>query len=72
MGIPQEKEEIYKGLKVKPVYQKMTLSAKLGVVEICTLWHIRLPLLIQIFIKVFLPPDYQGLEYPPQFSDLIC
>ena len=31
-------------LKVKPVYQQMTLSPKLGVVEISTLWHFRLPL----------------------------
>ena len=28
---------LYKGLKVKPVYQQMTLSPKLGVVEISTL-----------------------------------
>ena len=40
MGIPQEKEErqidLYcyiKVLKVKPMYQQMTLSPKLGVVE---------------------------------------
>ena len=30
---------LYKGLKVKPVYQQMTLSPKLGVVGISTLWH---------------------------------
>ena len=41
-----------KVLKVKPVYQQMTLSPKLGVVEISTLWHFRLPLPIQMFIKV--------------------
>ena len=39
-------------LKVKPVYQEMTLFPKLGVVEISTLRHFRLPLLIQMFIKV--------------------
>ena len=39
-------------LKVKPVYQLMTLSTKLGIVEISTLWHFRLPLPIQMFIKV--------------------
>ena len=33
-----------KVLKVKPVYQQMTLSPKLGVVGISTLWHFRLPL----------------------------
>ena len=35
---------LYKVLKVKPVYQQMTLSPKLGVVGISTLWHFRLPL----------------------------
>ena len=63
---PQEvKEAAYKGLvrpvldyyyikvlMVKPVYQQMTLSPKLGVVGISTLWHFRLPLPIQMFIKV--------------------
>ena len=33
-------------LKVKPVFQQVNLSPKLGVVEISTLWHFRLPLLI--------------------------
>ena len=28
-------------VKVKPVYQQMTLSQKLGLVEISTLWHFR-------------------------------
>ena len=41
---------------VKPVYQQMTLSPKLGVVEISTLWHFRLPLPIQMFIKVASSP----------------
>ena len=45
-----------KVLKVKPVYQQMTLSPKLGVVEISTLWHFRLPLPVQMFIKVAFPP----------------
>ena len=56
MGIPQDKDEktIYlycyiKVLKVKPIYQQMTLSPKLGEVEIGTLWHFRLPLLIHRF-----------------------
>ena len=64
---------LYQVLKVKPVYQQMTLSPKLGVVEISTLWHFILPLPIQMFIKVVSPPppDYQGLECPPRFSDLI-
>ena len=34
---------------------KTTLSPKLSVVEISTLWHFRLPLLIQMFIKAL--PD---------------
>ena len=50
-----------KVLKVKPVYQQMTLSPKLGVVEISTLWHFRLPLLIQIFIKVASSPGLSGI-----------
>ena len=52
---------------IKPVYQEITLSSKLGVLEISTLLHFRLSLLIQMFIKVssFPPPDYQGLECLP-------
>ena len=49
-----------KVLKVKSVYQQITLSPKLGIVEISTLWHFRLPLLIQMFIKVAFSPDFQG------------
>ena len=73
MGIPQEKEErqyLYcynmKVLKVKPVYQQMTLSPKLhvGVVEFSTLWHFRLPLLIQMFIKVASSPRLSGIGMP--------
>ena len=71
MGIPQEKEEktigLYyyiKVLKVKPVYQQMTLSPKLGVVGISTLWHFRLPLLIQMFIKVASSPRLSGIGMP--------
>ena len=71
MGIPQEKEvrkiDLYcyiKVLKVKPVYQQMTLSPKLGIVEISTLWHFRLPLLIQMFIKVTSSPRLSGIGMP--------
>ena len=60
-SIPQEKEERQETyiaiLKVKPVYQQMTLSPKLGIVEISTLWYFRLPLLIQMFIKVASSPQ---------------
>ena len=42
----------------------MTLSAKLGVVEISTLWHFRLPLLIQMFIKVASSPRLSGIGMP--------
>ena len=49
-----------KVLNVKPVYQQMTLSPKLGVVKISTLWHFRLPLLIQMFIKVASSPRLSG------------
>ena len=68
MGIPQEKTiDLYcyiKILKVKPVYQQMTLSPKLGFVEISTLWHFRLPLLIQMFIKVASSPRLPGIGMP--------
>ena len=51
-------------LKVKPVYQQMTLSPKLGVVGISTLWHFRLPLPIQMFIKVASSPRLSGIGMP--------
>ena len=53
-----------KVLKVKPVYQQMTLSPKLGVVEISTLWYFKLPLLIQMFIKVASFPRLLGIGMP--------
>ena len=53
-----------KVLKVKPVYQQMTLSPKLGVLEISTLWHFRLRLLIQMFIKVASSPTLSGIGMP--------
>ena len=53
-----------KVLKVKPVYQQMTLSPKLGVVGISTLWHFRLPLPIQMFIKVASFPRLSGIGMP--------
>ena len=53
-----------KVLKVKPVYQQMTLSPKLGVVRISTLWHFRLPLPIQMFIKVASSPRLSGIGMP--------
>ena len=71
MGILQKKREktidLYcyiKVLKVKPVYQQMTLLPKLGVVEISTLWHFRLPLPIQMFIKVASSPRLSGIGMP--------
>ena len=42
----------------------MTVSPKLGIVEISTLWHFRLPLLIQIFIKVASSPRPSGIGMP--------
>ena len=44
-----------KVLKVKPVYQQMTLSPNLGVVEISTLWHFRLPLSKHVYKGSFFP-----------------
>ena len=42
----------------------MTLSPKLGAVEISTLWHFRLPLPIQMFIKVASSPRLSGIGIP--------
>ena len=42
----------------------MTLSPKLGVVEISTLWHFRLPLPIQMFIKIASSPKLSGIGMP--------
>ena len=53
-----------KVLKVKSVYQRMTLSQKLGAVGISTLWHFRLPLPIQMFIKVASSPRLSGIGMP--------
>ena len=55
---------LYKVLKVKPVYQQMTLSPKLGVVGISTLWHFRLTLPIQMFIRVASSPRLSGIGMP--------
>ena len=55
---------LYKGLKGKAVYQQMILSPKLGFVEISTLWHFRLPLLVQMFIKVASSPRLSGIGMP--------
>ena len=43
------------------MYQQTTLSPKLGILEISTLWHFRLPLLIQMFIKVVSSPRLSGI-----------
>ena len=42
----------------------MTLSPKLGVVGISTLWHFRLPLPIQMFIKVASSPRLSRIGMP--------
>ena len=55
---------LYKVLKVKLVYQQMTLSPKLGVVEISILWHFRLPLPIQMFIKLVSSPRLSRIGMP--------
>ena len=55
---------LFKGLKGKASLQQMTLSPNLGVVEISTLWHFKLPLLIQMFIKVASSPRLSGIGMP--------
>ena len=42
----------------------MTLSPKLGIVGISSLWHFRLPLPIQMFIKVASSPRLSGIGMP--------
>ena len=54
---------LYKGLKGK-ASQQTTLSPKLGVVGISTLWHFRLSLPIQMFIKVASSPRLSGIGMP--------
>ena len=46
------------------MYQQTALSPKLSVLEISTLWHFRLPLLIQMFIKVASSPRLSGIGMP--------
>ena len=65
---------LYKGLKGKASVPQMALSPKLGVLEISTLWHFRLPLLIQMLIKVASSPSLPriGLPSPILWSHLCC
>ena len=42
----------------------MSLSPKLGVLVISILWHFRLPLLIQMLIKVVSSPRLSGIRMP--------
>ena len=42
----------------------MTLSPNLSVVEISTLWHFRLRLLMQMFIMIAFPPRLSGIGMP--------
>ena len=58
---------LYKGLKGKasvPTDDLIPISPKLGVVEISTLWHFRLTLLIQMFMKVASSPGLSGIGMP--------
>ena len=55
---------LYKGLKGKASVPTDDLSPKLGVVGISTLWHFRLPLPIQMFIKVASSPRLSGIGMP--------
>ena len=59
---------LYKGLKGKASVPTDDLSPKLGVVGISTLWHFRLPLPIQMFIKVGSSPRLSGIGMPSPIS----
>ena len=50
---------LYKGLK-----GKASVPTDVGVVEISTLWDFRLPLVIQMFIKVASSPRLSGIGMP--------
>ena len=58
---------LYKGLKGKASVPTDDLIPKLGVVEISTLLHFRLPLPIQMFIKVVSSPRLSGIGMPSPF-----
>ena len=55
---------LYQGLKGKASVPTDDLIPKLGVVEISTLWHFKLPLLIQMFIKEASSPGLSGIGMP--------
>ena len=55
---------LYKGLKGKASVPTDDLIPKLGVVGISTLWYFRLPLPIQMFIKVASSPRLSGIGMP--------
>ena len=60
-----------KVLKVKPVYLQMTLSPKLGVLEISTLWHFRLAN-TDVYKGSFLPRlSGTGMSSPILWSHLL-
>ena len=79
MGIPQKPEErqysycYTKVWRVKPIYQQMTLSSRLGAAGIVIRRHFRSPLLIQIFISVAFSPRPLGIgmHFQPLLSPLL-
>ena len=69
---------LYKELRVKPEYLQMTLSPRLGVVEIITQWHFRNHLLVKRHINVIFFPGLSRtgmtsltLCFPPLKSQMI-
>ena len=62
-----------KVLKVKPVYQQMTFIPKTRGCRNQHCMAFQTPIAnTDVYKGSFFPLDYQGLECPPQFSDLIC
>ena len=55
---------LYKVRKGKASVPTDDLIPKLGVVGISTLWHFRLPLPIQVFLKVASSPRLSGIGMP--------
>ena len=60
----KKKKKKKKTTKKKKKNQTKTTTTKLGVVGISTLWHCRLPLPIQMFIKVASSPRLSGIGMP--------
>ena len=79
MGIPQKRRKdhrlilLYKGLKGKASVTTDDLIPKTRRARNQHSMVFQDPIAnTYVYKGRFFPPDYQGLEWPPRFSDLIC